>query len=47
MNQTLMQHVRWMWIDAGLAKEFWVEAVNTIGYLVNRTPSITIYEKIP
>ncbi|RVW64151.1 Retrovirus-related Pol polyprotein from transposon TNT 1-94 [Vitis vinifera] len=47
MNQTLVQRARCMRIDAGLSKKFWVEAVNTAAYLVNRSPSTAIDFKTP
>jgi len=31
-----------MLYNAGLSKCFWAEAINTICYLVNRSPSMTI-----
>ena len=36
-----------MRLNAGLSKIFWVEAVNTKSYLVNRSPSTTIDLKTP
>ena len=47
MNQTLVQRARCMRIDAGLSKQFWVEAVNTAAYLVNKSPSTAIDFKTP
>ncbi|XP_070004878.1 retrovirus-related Pol polyprotein from transposon TNT 1-94 [Nicotiana sylvestris] len=35
-NRTLEEMARTMLIDSGVAKNFWVEAVNTACYLVNR-----------
>ena len=42
MNQTHVQHASCMRIDVGLSKQLWVEAVNTVAYLVNRSPSTAI-----
>ena len=47
MNQTLLQRVRCMRVFAGLSKQFWAEAVNTAGYLINRSPSTAIDLKTP
>ena len=40
MNRTLNKHVRSMRLHAGLPKTFWVDAVSTAAYLINRGPSV-------
>ena len=47
MNKTLMERARSMLHGAGLGQEFWVEAVNTACYLVNRSPSSALEDKTP
>nr|KYP40226.1 Retrovirus-related Pol polyprotein from transposon TNT 1-94 [Cajanus cajan]KYP73239.1 Retrovirus-related Pol polyprotein from transposon TNT 1-94 [Cajanus cajan] len=47
MNQTLLQRARCMRLNVGLSKEFWAEAVNTVAYLVNKSPSTAIDLKTP
>eukprot|EP00253_Pinus_taeda_P020829 PITA_20829 len=47
MNRTLMERVRSMLSVARLGQEFWVEAVDTTYYLVNRSPSSTLEDKAP
>ncbi|XP_020270578.1 uncharacterized protein LOC109845717 [Asparagus officinalis] len=47
MNRTLLEKTRCMIFNAGLGKEYWVEAVNTTCYLVNRLPSTAISCKTP
>lgn len=42
-----MQHARCMHIRANISKKLWVEAVNIACYLVNISPSTTIYLKNP
>ncbi|GKB10607.1 retrovirus-related pol polyprotein from transposon TNT 1-94 [Tanacetum coccineum] len=42
MNRTLLERARCMLSNAGLPNIFWVEAVNTACYLVNRSPPIAI-----
>lgn len=39
INKTLIKRVRCMLINANLFKSFWVEAVTTTLYLINRSPS--------
>jgi hypothetical protein len=39
MNKTLIDNARTILSGAGLAQEFWVEAVDTAKYLVNMSPS--------
>eukprot|EP00253_Pinus_taeda_P010573 PITA_10573 len=39
MKKTLMERARSMLSGAGLGQQFWVEAVETACYLVNRSPS--------
>ncbi|XP_073153484.1 uncharacterized protein [Henckelia pumila] len=47
MNRTLLERVRCMLINASLPKSFWVEALSTACYLVNRYPSSAIGFKTP
>jgi hypothetical protein len=47
MNMTLMEKSRSMLSGAELGQEFWVEAVGTTCYLVNRSPSSTLDDKTP
>lgn len=39
MNRTLIEKVRCMLFNANLSKYFWVEAVTTAAYLINKSPS--------
>ena len=39
MNMTIMEHARIMRLHVGLLLNMWVEAINTIVYLINRGPS--------
>jgi hypothetical protein len=47
MNKTLMEKARCMLSGVGLGKELWADAVGTACYLVNRSPSSTLYDKTP
>eukprot|EP00253_Pinus_taeda_P035252 PITA_35252 len=47
MNNTLMERARSMLSGVGLGQEFWVEAVETTCYLVNRSTSSTLEDKNP
>ena len=47
MNRTLAEKARCMRLNARLPKVFWVETVNTISFIINRSPSSTIDFKIP
>ena len=47
MNRTLTERVKSMRIQSGLPKLFWVEAVNTAAYLINRGPSVPLEHRIP
>eukprot|EP00253_Pinus_taeda_P032839 PITA_32839 len=47
MNKTFMERERSMLSGAGLGQEFWVEAVETTCYLVNRSPSSALEDKTP
>ncbi|KAG8502566.1 hypothetical protein CXB51_001088 [Gossypium anomalum] len=47
MNRTLLEKVRCMLSNAGLGKQFWVEAVTYAGHLVNRLPSSALERKTP
>ena len=38
MNKTLNERARSMRIHCGLPKTFWVDAVSTVAYLINRGP---------
>jgi hypothetical protein len=47
MNKTLMDKARSMLSGVGLTQEFWVEAVNTVRYLVNMSPSSALVDTNP
>ncbi|KAL2504928.1 Integrase catalytic domain-containing protein [Abeliophyllum distichum] len=47
MNRTLLERVICMLSSSGLSKPFWVEAVVTTCYLVNRSPSAALNGKTP
>jgi transposase InsO family protein len=47
MNKTLMDKARIMLNGAGLAQEFWVEAINTTKYLLNMSYSLVIVNMNP
>ena len=47
MNMTLREIIRAMLRTVGLPNSFWVEAVKTVCYIVNRSPSTTIELKMP
>ena len=46
-NRTVMEMARTMLMDKGLPKIFWVEAVYTAVYLLNRCPTKAVQEKTP
>lgn len=47
LNRTIMNKVRSMLSESGLDKKFWAEAVSTSVYLINKSPSSTMENKIP
>ncbi|KAH9291067.1 hypothetical protein KI387_044638, partial [Taxus chinensis] len=47
MNRTIMERARSMRLHAGLPLSFWVEAVSTTMYLINRGPSSALDGGIP
>ncbi|GKV34500.1 hypothetical protein SLEP1_g42871 [Rubroshorea leprosula] len=47
MNHTIVEKVRCMLRMAALPKPFWGEAVNTLVYLINRSPSVPLNFEIP
>ena len=47
MNRTILERARNMHIYTGLPKPFWVDAVNTTVYLINRGPSVPLKCEIP
>jgi len=47
MNMTILERVRCMLSKSRLNKSFWVVAINTTCYIVNRPPSTTIDFKTP
>ena len=47
MNRTLNEHARSMRLHAGLIKTFWVDAVSTTAYLINRGPSVPMEFRLP
>lgn len=44
---TLIEKVRCMLFNANLSKQFWVEVVTTIAYLINRSPLSALNFKTP
>lgn len=46
MNQTILERVKCMFINAGLSRNLWAEAVKTTCYLINRCPSLVIEFKL-
>ena len=47
MNKTIMEHARSMRLHAGFPLNMWVEAINTIVYLINRGLSTPLGYGIP
>ena len=47
MNQTIIERVRSMLSYAKLLTSFWVEAMYTVIYLINRSPSIPLKGDVP
>jgi hypothetical protein len=47
MNKILLEKARCLLSNAGLSRDFWVEAVNTTCYSVNRSPLTAIDCKTP
>ena len=47
MNRTIMERARCMRLHAILPLQFWVDAVNTTIYLINRGPSSSLDGGIP
>ena len=47
MNRTILERVRSILNESGLPKVFWAEAVNTAVYVINRSPSSGIGDKVP
>ena len=47
MNQTVMERVRSILAQAKLSKTFWVEALMTTTYVINRSPSTPLDGDIP
>ena len=47
MIQTIMDRVRSMLSHVKLSKSYWVEAMYTVVYLINRSPSILLKGDVP
>ena len=47
MNRTIMERARSMRLHAGLPLTFWAEAISTIVYLINRSPSTVLDGNLP
>ncbi|RVW95743.1 Retrovirus-related Pol polyprotein from transposon TNT 1-94 [Vitis vinifera] len=47
MNRTLNERARSMRLHVGLSKTFWVDAVSTAAYLINRGPSVPMEFRLP
>ena len=46
MNKTLNERVKSMRLRAGLPKIFWVDAISTTAYLINRRPLVPMEFKL-
>ena len=42
-----MEAMRCMLVDSGLPHRFWVEALSTAAYLINRSPTKTLSDMTP
>ena len=47
INRTLVERVRCLLSQAGLPNSFWGEALSTVVYVLNRSPSIPLQHKVP
>ena len=47
INRTLVDKTRCLLINSKLPRSFWAEAVSTVSYLVNKSPSTIISFKTP
>lgn len=47
MNGTLLNKVRYLLISPGLPKTFWSEAFLTAAYLINHSPFVPLFGKLP
>ena len=47
LNQTLVEAVRSMLVDANLPHKFWAEALSTAVYLKNRSPTKAVKDMTP
>ena len=47
MNKTIVERVRSMFSHAKLLKSYWVGAMMTIVYLINRSSSVTLVVDVP
>ena len=47
MNRTLNERAKSMRLHAGLPKTFWVDAISTATYLINRGPSVPLNGELP
>ena len=47
MNRTILERTRCMLLNTDLSKKLWAEAVATVAYLINRSPSSVINNKTP
>mgnify|MGYP000417973794 FL=1 len=47
MNQTIMERVRCMLAHAKLPKNYWPEALKTVVYVTNRSPSVPVGGDVP
>lgn len=47
MNKTLGERARSMRLHSGLSQMIWSDAVNTVAYLIDRSPSVPLQLTIP
>ena len=47
MNRTLVERVRYMLLNVKMPDSFWAEALNTVAYVINLSPTIALNGDVP